>query len=277
MRRLFLPFLLICLPASPAFASTQKILGFQVTPVLISLILLPPALFWVLEGSWQSRGAGTLAGFMVLLVLFICDTTVLEGAHDHALEHIVLGLSIAAAFYAADRVNRWTQMRKNKKVLHDLARAGLMIGDKNTFLIELSESERVQLGRDPFAAQRLPQKVFSSIWQVEAEVNNGGFAQYFFNSSAETAHFVAEALETIGAPQTADICRRAIAVAFPAGLPANPEEISKAAEDFPDTVRDALFGLDGEFYKYPHNLSDLLYAYVAAHPEEFGPISKGPE
>jgi hypothetical protein len=60
-------------------------------------------------------------------------------------------------------------------------------------------------------------KVFSSIWAVESEVNNGGFSQYFLNSSSETAGFVVEALETIDAPRTADICRRAIAAAFPDG------------------------------------------------------------
>ncbi|TAL39760.1 MAG: DUF4375 domain-containing protein [Alphaproteobacteria bacterium] len=150
--------------------------------------------------------------------------------------------------------------------------------DKNTFLIKLSESDRAALGKQPFSAQSVPQKVFSSIWQVEAEVNNGGFSQYFFNSSAESAHFAAEALETIGAPKTAGICRRAVAAAFPGGLPASPEAISKAAEDFPDAVRAALFALDSEFCAYPHNLTDLLYAYVAAHPEEFGPAPEpGPD
>lgn len=272
MRHL-LPVLLICLTASPAFAATQNFWGFEITPVLISLILLPPALFWALEGSWKSRCAGSLAGFFILLLLFVCENTVLEGAHDHALAHIVLALSVAAAFWAANKVNSWTQMRRNKRVLNHLSENELAIRDKNAFLIKLSQSERVQLGRQPFVEQRGPQKVFTSIWQVEAEVNNGGFSQYFFNSSAESAHFLTGALEMIGAPKTADICRRAITAAFPAGLPANPADISKAAANFPDTVRDALFELDGEFYKYPHNLTDLLYAYVAAHPKEFGSVS----
>jgi hypothetical protein len=28
--------------------------------------------------------------------------------------------------------------------------------------------------------------------------------------------------------------------------------------------------LDNEFFAYPHNLTDLLFAYVSKHPEEFG-------
>jgi hypothetical protein len=114
------------------------------------------------------------------------------------------------------------------------------------------------------------QKVFSALWEVESEVNNGGFSQYFVNSSAESAHFVVDALEIIGAPKTADICQRAIAAAFPAGLPESEEAIRSATADFSDEVLEKLEPLDQEFYSYPHNLTDLLFAYVSAHPEEFG-------
>ena len=85
---------------------------------------------------------------------------------------------------------------------------------KNGILIELAESEHTGFGRVAFAEQSTPQKVFSSIWAVESEVNNGGFAQYLSNESGETATFVIEALNTIGAPRTADICRRALDCRF---------------------------------------------------------------
>jgi hypothetical protein len=144
--------------------------------------------------------------------------------------------------------------------------------NKNTILIELSESEQTRFGKEDFQTQSVPQKVFSSIWAVESEVNNGGFSQYFQNSSAETAPFVVEALSIIGAPGTARICNRAIACAFPAGLPATPEAISSAAESLPDDVVNELEVFDGEFMKYPHDLTELLFAYVSRHPEEFGPV-----
>jgi hypothetical protein len=97
--------------------------------------------------------------------------------------------------------------------------------NKNSILINLSESDKTKFGKEEFVNQSEPQKVFSAIWAVESEVNNGGFAQYFSNSSAETAPFVVEALKTINAPKTAGICKRALAVAFPAGLPATEEAI----------------------------------------------------
>jgi hypothetical protein len=144
--------------------------------------------------------------------------------------------------------------------------------DKNGILISLSESRRTDFGKEDFVAQSIPQKVFSSIWALESQVNNGGFEQYFVNFTDASEHFVAEALDRIGAPETAAICRRAIACAFPEGLPSSQEEISAAALELSDEVQEKLGKLDTEFFAYPHDLTELLFAYVSAHPEEFGPV-----
>jgi hypothetical protein len=144
--------------------------------------------------------------------------------------------------------------------------------NKNKILIDLSESEMTRFGKEEFAQQSFPQKVFSAIWAVESEVNNGGFSQYFLNSSAESAAFVEKALETIGAPKTASICNRAITTAFPKGLPPTEETINSVAADFSDHILERLEPLDQEFIAYPHNLTELLFAYVSEHPQEFGTL-----
>jgi hypothetical protein len=146
--------------------------------------------------------------------------------------------------------------------------------DKNSILIDLSESKMTDFGKKEFAVQSIPQKVFSALWAVEGEVNNGGFSQYFLNSSCETAAFVAEALDIIGAPRTAEICRRAIACAFPAGLPSTLDAIVAAASNFSEGVVEKLDALDGEFFKYPHDLTNLLFTYVSEHPEDFGTLPR---
>jgi hypothetical protein len=147
-----------------------------------------------------------------------------------------------------------------------------MAVNKNNILIMLSESDKTAFGKQDFDAQSFPQKVFSAIWAVESEVNNGGFSQYFVNSSNETAGFVVEALDTIGAPNTAEICRHAIAVAFPDGLPLSADKISSTASAFSAEIEDQLNKSDQEFFQYPHDLTELLFAYVSAHPEEFGKL-----
>jgi hypothetical protein len=144
--------------------------------------------------------------------------------------------------------------------------------NKNSALIELAESDRTKFGKEDFAVQTFPQKVFSAIWAAESEINNGGFVQFFQNTSNETSPFVVEAFHVIGAPRTADICQRAIAVGFPGGLPPSPDAISAAASDFTEDKLEQLAALDEEFFQYPHNLTELLFAFVLEHPLEFGPM-----
>ena len=146
--------------------------------------------------------------------------------------------------------------------------------NKNGYLIHLSESDNTQFGKVAFADQPMPQKVFSAIWAAESEINNGGFSQYFYNSSAESAWFMEQAFEAIGARKTGEICRRAVAAAFPDGLPDSEEAIRTAAADFPDEVMGKLEPLDLEFFAYPNNLTELLFEYVSQHPEEFGAVPK---
>jgi hypothetical protein len=58
--------------------------------------------------------------------------------------------------------------------------------------------------------------------------------------------------------------------AFPDGLPQTPEAISSIAADLADETLEELSALDAEFFAYPHDLTELLFAYVSTYPEEFG-------
>jgi hypothetical protein len=46
--------------------------------------------------------------------------------------------------------------------------------EKNRILIQLAQSPRSQYGRAPYEKQSKPQQVFSAVWGLESEVNNGG-------------------------------------------------------------------------------------------------------
>jgi hypothetical protein len=92
----------------------------------------------------------------------------------------------------------------------------------------------------------------------EAEVNNGGFDQFFFNSLSGQTPQIITALEAIGAAQTADILKRA-AEKFPGGMP--PLEWTARQNMLLDTVSpeaDAFEQLDQEFYQRSENLTALL-------------------
>ncbi len=46
------------------------------------------------------------------------------------------------------------------------------------------------------------ERAFAAVWTLEAEVNNGGFDQYMFNSAGDEAETAREALRAMGAHAT---------------------------------------------------------------------------
>jgi hypothetical protein len=85
-------------------------------------------------------------------------------------------------------------------------------------LIQLAESPRSHYGKVAYDKQSKPQQVFSAVWGLEAQVNNGGFAQCFESWDGEMAVHAAAALRAIGALRAAEIVAKAVA-AFPGGSP----------------------------------------------------------
>jgi hypothetical protein len=144
--------------------------------------------------------------------------------------------------------------------------------EKDRLLIQLSESPRTQYGKVPYEKQSKPQQVFSAVWGLESEVNNGGFAQWFENSAGEMAVETEAALRAIGAYRAAAIVARAVAV-FPGGAPPRDHDArQRRLRAASEKARSTWEGLDQEFFKYPDDLTSLLYAWVKAHPKEFGSI-----
>jgi hypothetical protein len=144
--------------------------------------------------------------------------------------------------------------------------------DKNRILIELSEGPRTHYGRIPYEEQSKAQQVFSAIWALESEVNNGGFAQYFANSSGDTAVHAESALRAIGAHRAADIVARAVAL-FPGGPPSTDRDgRGRRIDGASPEIHSAWDRLDQQFYAYPDDLTSLLYEWVKGHPEEFGDV-----
>lgn len=140
--------------------------------------------------------------------------------------------------------------------------------DKNYYLIELSASPKTDFGKREFAAQCYEQKVFSAIWELESLVNNGGFQGYFGNG-AETASFAPTALLAIGAYHCAAIVEYALAL-VPVPLPSELHARWEAMHSLPEPVTAQFAALDDVFFEYPDNLTELLFTFVAEHPDVFG-------
>lgn len=94
------------------------------------------------------------------------------------------------------------------------------------------------------------------VWMLEAQVNNGGFDQYYFNSAGNLAVPTVSALTQIGARNTASLLAAANAE-FPDSLPpADRNTRQELLEQISETAR---FGaLDQLFYQNAEDLTGLL-------------------
>jgi hypothetical protein len=114
------------------------------------------------------------------------------------------------------------------------------------------------------------EKVFQCVWGLGAEVNNGGFNQYYFNSAGDHAAETVKSLEVIGANQTANLVRRANMLFGEAGP--SPDRFKRQKELF--ALEDAgkskdMESFTKEFLKYNDPVGKLLETYVSKNAEAF--------
>jgi hypothetical protein len=106
------------------------------------------------------------------------------------------------------------------------------------------------------------EKILVTIWGMEAEVNNGGFTQYYFNGAGDQAFFAPVALATIGAHRMAAIASQANAVFGPAGPPRSRSERQSRLAQITATEENVWSACDRAFQDYPDNLQLLLEEFL---------------
>jgi Domain of unknown function (DUF4375) len=142
--------------------------------------------------------------------------------------------------------------------------------EMNRRLIALAESPTNRFWRVDYEALSRPERVFRAIWELEAQVNNGGFHQFFYNTSGEIAPFVVDALRSIGASAMAEIVERALQLVSP-DIPWRDYEARRArVMALGPEIEEQLDSIDQDFFKYPDNLTALLHRYVSQHRDDIG-------
>ncbi|WP_445365041.1 DMP19 family protein [Microbulbifer sp. ANSA001] len=104
--------------------------------------------------------------------------------------------------------------------------------------------------------------VMVCVWMLEAEVNNGGFNQFFWNSAGDISIETVASLHKIGASKTASIVEAANANFGEMGPPKDREVRQQELEALEESGVLKLDSLDSDFYKYPNDLEELMYAYA---------------
>src|SRR5262249_36382437 len=114
-----------------------------------------------------------------------------------------------------------------------------------------------------------PQKVYYIVRNLDAEVCNGGSAQYFVNSSGNHARNAAKAMQSVGAAGKAAIVQRALDLFGPDGPPRNHDRGHEQLAAFTAEQDAVLDQLDSEYYADSDQVTALLADYARAHKKHF--------
>lgn len=110
---------------------------------------------------------------------------------------------------------------------------------------------------------------FGAVWLLQAEIDNGGFAQYMFNSTGDQAAAAREALAEINAGNALTVFDEFSAL-LPGGRAAltrdaRQEQLDAIASEYGEERFAAILeDLDQRFYVTEEELCERLYAFVIA-------------
>jgi hypothetical protein len=158
---------------------------------------------------------------------------------------------------------------KKEKVKIDIETI-LKIEDETTAITELDSMLSI-ISNHGQEIDRLTesQKIVLIVENLEREINNGGFNQFFFNSGGQFAHETITALRTIKAFKTADIVSRSISAWPNQKVPKDWSERQELVDEISDQADIVWNECDKEFYKYQDNIVKLLLDYVKSNKSDF--------
>jgi HEAT repeat protein len=139
-------------------------------------------------------------------------------------------------------------------------------------LVDAADPLNIVLGRCEavgFRGLTKPQKVYYIIFVLNAEVRNGGFAQYFVNSSGNHAHHAVKALMAVGASNTAAIVQRALDLFGSNGPDRNRDRRHEQLAALTPEQDAEMDRLNTEFYTDPDDLDAAVADYARTNKEHF--------
>jgi len=115
----------------------------------------------------------------------------------------------------------------------------------------------------------LSQRIFLLVENLEREINNGGFNQFYFNSSGDFSKETVNALLEIGAKKTADIVKKANSEFKNRSVPKDRTERQNELQLIQEKAEENWNKYDSEFFEYQDDLTELLIAFVIKNKSEF--------
>ena len=117
-------------------------------------------------------------------------------------------------------------------------------------------------GKDSLSSE---ENVILAVEALEREVNNGGYGQFFINSSKEYAHFIVSALERIGCNEVARLTQQAIQAL---GLKQVTIDSIDTEMQSTNEQRDEKLGeYDKQYYSVAGDLAGPLLSFIKENKE----------
>lgn len=146
--------------------------------------------------------------------------------------------------------------------------------DVNTAIIEMDNyiGELCAYGEEMEKLNEA-QQIFYLNQCLEREINNGGFNQYYCNSSGNFAVETVESLKAIGADKTAEILSHANSI-FPDGqVPKDQEQRIKMIDAIDEAGNEKWQQLEDRFMTYEEDLNSLNMNYIHSNKDKFSFIT----
>lgn len=105
------------------------------------------------------------------------------------------------------------------------------------------------------------ERTILAIEALEREVNNGGYDQFFTNSSSEFASVIVDALKRIGCPRTAEITQKAIDALGITGA-ITRDALDSAMEDEDEQRTERLDECDDLYYEGEEPIAERLFEFI---------------
>jgi len=215
-----------------------------------------------MKGTWQFRW---FVLFMLLFVLFSCNGQISKENKSQKMDSV------------NEQIRKSTEDFLNRPIYKVLTGEIIDKTPDDQLLQVVFDNLSEKLPKD-FSKEYTtvltfskPQQAVYVIWGLQAEINNGGFNQYYFNSSGQFAKMTPGALRLVGATKFADLVAKANGI-----FEIENKKITKhqdgTLEGFSKSYNDnPLNHFDDEFYKLykTEELDKLQIEFIRKNKNDF--------
>lgn len=142
--------------------------------------------------------------------------------------------------------------------------------DLNFDIFDVADRVFEKLNSGGFNKLSEPEKIFICVWNVDGELNSGGFDQFYFNESGNLAKVTPVCLQKIGAPKAAKLVLAANQVFGSDGPPQNMEKRNEQLSNLPEDKEETLKKLEAMYHEHCENIEKLIIEHIVKHKEIFG-------